>query len=608
MNFDDSLNALRSESRTVAARCQPLETQRAIAQLALRLRLVQNAGANGAQDRPVIAALVGGTGVGKSHLFNALIERPDVSPTSSGERLKTKHPVIARQPAEHALLPDFGDAEAHYIDAATPRFALVDTPDLDGMLLDHREIAKRVIAAADLIVYVAAPEKHSDNEVIATIREWAGRKRWFFVFNQTDRGVGTIEEKRAAFDHRLRELGFAPNDACRFLVAATEPGNWDFERLRGTILHERPRETSAVLAVDTVVGQILHACEPSWIEKIEKLAVEVAAKEFEIVARIIGHVRGGMEERRMSERLQPLLRKRVWTALPSHTRGPLFLPVAIHARLATLSSAFQLWRLATAGVSMWRVGFLATMLFQSLRGSSEVRNILNVLDEDLTPTLNSIAGEVRLFLEDRGLSVADQEPPVRIEEELHQIVREIPMAGAPLSKILALLSKGGERGRVARELAPVLNEVIETRAEEAAHRSVNWLITATNLLPIVAIGHATFELVQSWIAKEWLPGTFYLHALAIFALTLLPGYLLICLSVARQLRKSGSLDAMLGAVDKLPACGPAQALLLLHADLDAILSGLRRLRTRALNVRDAINTEYGSAALGATTVDASHTD
>jgi hypothetical protein len=472
------------------------------------------------------------------------------------------------------------------------------------MELKHKEIAQRVIAAADLIVYVAAPEKHSNKDVLETIREWAGRKRWFYVYNQTDRGKGTIDEQRAAFDQRLREIGFAPDDTCRFLVAATEPKRWDFERLRGTLFHERPRETGAVLAVDAIVGQILHACELGWMNQVETLAAEVAEKEREVGELIIKRVSEGIERRQMCKRLQPLLRKRLWLAMPGRTPGLLALPVAIHARISSIFSAFQMWRLATAGISLWRVGLLATMLFQSFRGTIEVRGILAVLDEELAPELKRIATEIRFFLEDCGLSVPAETHAVPIEEELKQIANSIPITGAPLARIIGLLAKSGERGRVARELAPLVNAAIDTRAEEAATHSVGWLAKFTNLLPITAVLHTCYLIVQSWIAKEWLPGTFYLHALALFALALLPGYLLIYLCVARQLNKRGSLETMLGVVKNLPACGPAQALVLIHADLDAILSSLRLLRARALSVRTAINNEFGGSILGAAKVDA----
>jgi hypothetical protein len=340
------------------------------------------------------------------------------------------------------------------------------------------------------------------------------------------------------------------------------------------------------------------------MKQVETLAAEVAAKEREVGDLIIKRVSEGIERRQMCERLLPLLRKRIWMAMPGHTPGLLALPVAIHARISSIFSAFQMWRLATAGISLWRVGLLATMLFQSFRGTMEVRGILAVLDEELASELKRIATEIRFFLEDRGLSVPTETHAVPIEEELKQIANSIPMAGAPLARIIGLLVKSGERGRVARELAPLLNAAIDTRAEEAATHSVGWLAAFANLLPITAVAHTCYLIAQSWIAKEWLPGTFYLHALALFALTLLPGYLLICLCVARQLNKRGSLETMLGVVKNLPACGPAQALVLIHADLDAILSSLRLLRARALSVRTAINNEFGGSILGAAKVDA----
>src|SRR4051812_48869880 len=95
MNFDSLLQPLREDARHLATRCHDLESHPAIAQLALRLGQVASS-SEGPYERPVLAALIGGTGVGKSQLFNALIGRPEASPTSSAERLKTKHPVIAR--------------------------------------------------------------------------------------------------------------------------------------------------------------------------------------------------------------------------------------------------------------------------------------------------------------------------------------------------------------------------------------------------------------------------------------------------------------------------------------------------------------------------------
>src|SRR5262249_7322317 len=152
---------------------------------------------------------------------------------------------------------------------------------------------------------------------------------------------------------------------------------------------------------------------------------------------------------------------------------------------------------------------------------------------------------------------------------------------------------------VARELAPLLTGAIERRAEEAAAKCAGFVVHALNILPLAAIGFAGYEIVITWLERQWLPGAFYLHAAAVFLLTLLPGYLLVYFHVSRQLRRTATLATMLAAADKLPPTGPARALAILRSDLAAVLNGIRSLRSRAASVRAAIDAEYGVAELGA---------
>lgn len=599
MNFATFLDPLREEARALAARCGRLQSHPAIAQAALRLGQVAESDA-ALHERPVVAALVGGTGVGKSQLFNALIGQPEASPTSGAERLKTKHPVIARRPAEQALLPDFGVGEVRFIDAPTPWLALADTPDLDGMEPRHREITERIILLADLVVFVVSPEKRANFALLETLRAWAGRKRWFFVLNQCDTIAEELAAVREDFDRRLRDLGFAPDDASRFLVSALAPERWDFPRLRDTLWREHPREAAAALAVDAVLGQVLHACEPAAMERIAVLEKEIAEKAEAVNRAIVQRVHDSIERRRLAERLIPVLRKQVWTSLPSRTGGPLALPVLIHARIAGLASAFQLWRLTTAGFSIWRLGMLAASLFAAMRGSIEVRGLVAQLDTELAAPLADLDAEISRFLADRQLAaIALADHDTALAHDLQQLAASVPGgAAAPLARVFGAMTLGAPQGRVARELVPLLTEAIEYRAEDAASRCVGFFSKALNILPLAALAHTAYEVFQTWAERDWLPGVFYLHAAAVFLLTLLPGYLLICVNVGRQLRRTETLSSILTATDKLPPCGPAQSLALLRADLAALLTGLAALRARAISVRHAINAEFAVRDLG----------
>ena len=605
MNFESFLQPLREDARTLAARCRDLQSHPALAQVSLRLGQLASA-PEAIRERPVIAALIGGTGVGKSLLFNALIGRPEASATSSAERLKTKHPVIARRPAEHALIPDFGVGEVQFIDAPTPWLALADTPDLDGMDLRHREITEQVISLADILIFVTNPEKRANFALLETVRAWAGRKRWFFVMNQVDAVESDSAAVREDFDRRLRELDFAPEDSTRFLVSAFQPERWDFARLRDTLLRERPREAAAALAIDAALGQALHACEPAVIDGIALLHDEIHAREKAVSREIVQRVHDAIEKRQLADRLVPLLRKQIWVALPARTGGPLALPVLVHARLAGLASAFQLWRLTTSGFSLWRVGLLATTIFAALRGSLEIRGLLTRLDDELAAPLADLAADVQRFLADRQLTVPSpiSSSEFAADRDMQQAVAAIPGAGAAFARVIERLTAGGATSVVSRELAPLITDAIDRRAEDAAGKCVGFFVRLLNLLPLAALAHITYEIANTWIQHEWLPGTFYLHAAAILLLTLLPGYLLICVNVGRELRRNESLGSILTAADKLPPTGPALALATVRADLAAILAGLQSLRARATSVRAAIDAEFGVAALGARTAPA----
>lgn len=128
-------------------------------------------------DVPLILAIVGGTGTGKSTLMNRLLGR-EVSATSF-RRTFTRGPVAVAADTE-AIPPGWLDLEGKTRvanetpvrgkdgellvvvceHALTRRFLLVDTPDLDGDHPSHREQADRAFRWAEAVLFLVTPEKY----------------------------------------------------------------------------------------------------------------------------------------------------------------------------------------------------------------------------------------------------------------------------------------------------------------------------------------------------------------------------------------------------------------------------------------------------------------
>jgi hypothetical protein len=139
-----------------------------------------------------VLALVGGTGVGKSSLLNALAGT-DVS-RASVRRPTTSHP-IAWVPGEdlEALAPlldwvGVQDVREHEGRALGP-VAILDLPDMDSLELDHRERVEAILPRVDAVAWVTDPEKYHD-AVLADdfLRAWLSRlSRQIVIVNKSDR-------------------------------------------------------------------------------------------------------------------------------------------------------------------------------------------------------------------------------------------------------------------------------------------------------------------------------------------------------------------------------------------------------------------------------------
>ncbi|HEV7809109.1 MAG TPA: GTPase [Candidatus Limnocylindrales bacterium] len=173
-----------------------------------------------------VVALVGGTGVGKSSLLNALAGR-SVS-RASALRPTTAHPV-AWIPAERegelrGLLDWLGVRREDVLPAdgaGLANVAILDLPDLDSTEQEHRRRVEAVLPRVDAVIWVTDPEKYADavlhDEFLAT---WLPRlDRQVVVINKADRLSRT--EVEAVRRDLVRDLGRARGGRVAPTVMAT---------------------------------------------------------------------------------------------------------------------------------------------------------------------------------------------------------------------------------------------------------------------------------------------------------------------------------------------------------------------------------------------------
>lgn len=216
---------------------------------------------------PAIVVIAGSTGAGKSTVVNALLGE---QLTPSGVlRPTTKVPHVFHHPLDGAVLSDVAKRGDVIATEAVPRgLAIVDSPDLDSVRGENREVAQMLLEAADLWVFVTTAARYGDAVPWDAIRQGADRGASIaVVLNRVTMDVAA--QVRRELVERLRGEGL--ESLPLFII----PEDTDS---RGSVPQDvvgglgRWLDSVAAASAATIVERTLHGATESVKEWLETLA------------------------------------------------------------------------------------------------------------------------------------------------------------------------------------------------------------------------------------------------------------------------------------------------------------------------------------------------
>jgi hypothetical protein len=256
-------------------------------------------------DRPLLViVLMGGTGVGKSTLLNALAGGNIAQ--ASFTRPTTRDPVVYYHESvkPDRLPPELRHCRlAPHDRPALEHKVIVDTPDLDSNEPANRERLKHVLPVADIVLYVGSQEKYHDQIGWQLFLEQRRRRAFAFVLNKWDRCLHSGSAGLRPDEDLLRDLNAQGFDkpllfrTCASLWLAGQPvavakGPSSDGLPNGTPANPTPN--SELRTPNLPEGEQFRALQ-HWLEA-GLTRLEIEAIKARGVGQLLGHLREALAE------------------------------------------------------------------------------------------------------------------------------------------------------------------------------------------------------------------------------------------------------------------------------------------------------------------------
>ncbi len=433
------------------------------------------------RDEHLVIALVGGSGVGKSTLLNAIAGAPLAD--TSEFRPCTAVPTIYHPPGVTVPFPDWRHCAGQVLD----HLVIIDTPDADTIVRHHRDLVEKALGECDIIMVCGSPEKYFDHATWSLLEPFKAQRLLVCVETKAD----TAPSVRAHWEQRLNEEGFQLGGYFRVNALAayqqkmegenSAPADHGFRELEQYLQQELTRESIRRIKDSNASGVLRTTVDYVYAHLMPRK---------ESLAHGMRRLRQ-YEDELMAEAGR-ILRDGVFTEP-------------------------HLWRLAFGREVSMRVKGVSGTVFRVLEA---LRSLPARVNSWWTPIarntmVHRAAGMLQdrdLFSDDLGLVASALEEPYRRQQQaLHVAMRQAgfdtPESGAGFHEF----SNGLDE-----ELARVLRGPARERLRRFAARFTAWPVAAVVEGPLwVFVGYSGWVVVSSFFRGALLSTAQFVHMLAV---------------------------------------------------------------------------------------------